>query len=259
MSPLSRMAGWIITLSVMIAPVVWLSVWAEEGQFGTPKCAEGTRIFKGTEHPYYSGEFHLKGDRGTLIGSMRDTTPWDHLDYAGKRLSPVKGTIEIDVNEVTNTGRVVAEIVETPDRFRIVFDRFSAKSPYQDGGIATRAYERGDSGNGDPLYPKTWLYLAGWGTATMWKNDQVLYQDHGAHFMVMERSRDPKTHEVRYPVKQLTRPEWKSIYGFGQKNKTQRIFRPMKRSFISTGTKSPGGNLPLRRIAQRRSCRWHNG
>ena len=59
----------------------------------------------------------------------------------------------------------------------------------------------GDSGNGDPLYPKTWLYLGAWGTATMQKNDQVLYKDYDAHVMVMERSRDPKTHEVHYPVK----------------------------------------------------------
>jgi len=195
------MTGWMITLSALIAASIWLSARAEEGKFGTPKGAEGTRIFKATEHPYYSGEFHIKGERATLIGSMRDTTPWDHLDYAGKRLNSVKGTIEIDVNEVTNTGRVVAEFVEDRDRFRIVLDHFSAKAPFQDGGIATRIYEHGDSGNGDPLYPKTWLYLAGWGTATMWKNDQVRYQDHDAHFMVMERSRDPKTHEVSYPVK----------------------------------------------------------
>src|SRR5215813_9783589 len=96
-------------LSVLIAGGIWLTSWAEEGQFGTPKGAEGTRIFKATEHPHYSGEFHIKGDRATLIGSMQDISPWDHLDYAGKRLSPVKGTIEIDVNEVTNTGRVVTE------------------------------------------------------------------------------------------------------------------------------------------------------
>ncbi len=196
------LAGWMIipSLSVSIVVGVWLSVNAEEGQFGTPKGAEGTRIFKATEHPFYSGEFRLKGDRATLIGSMRDTAPWDHLDYAGKRLTWVKGTIEIDVDEVANKGQIVVEFVENTDRFRIVFDRFSAKALYQDGGIATRIYEHGDSGNGDPLYPKTWLYLAGWGTATMWKNDQVLYKDHDAHFMVMERSRDPKTHEVRYPV-----------------------------------------------------------
>ena len=185
-----------------LAFIGWLLMaQAQVGQFGTPKANEGTRLFKAKEHPFYSGEFHLKGERATLIGSMADAPPWDHLDYAGKRLVPVKGTIDIAVNEVANTGRVEAEFVEGPDRYRIIFERFAAKQPFQDGGIATRLYEHGDSGNGDPLYPKTWLYLAGWGTATMFKNDQVIYKDYDAHFMVMERSRDPKTHEVRYPVK----------------------------------------------------------
>jgi hypothetical protein len=170
-------------------------------QFGTPKGEEGTRIFTATEHPHYSGQFHLSGQKTTLIGSMHDPVPWDHLDYAGKHLTPVQGMIDIDVNELTNSGKVVAEFVEKGDRYRIVFDRFTAKAPFQDGGIATRIYEHGDSGNGDPLYPKTWLYLGGWGTATVLKNDEVLYQDYDAHFMVMERSRDSKTHEVHYPIK----------------------------------------------------------
>ncbi|MGH7148018.1 MAG: hypothetical protein ACREI9_02455 [Nitrospiraceae bacterium] len=195
-----RLAAWVLILSAVAAGGVWIAATGE-GRFGTPKGVEGTRIFNATEHPFYSGEFRLKGERATLIGSMGDTPPWDHLDYAGKRLMSVKGTIDIAVNELTNTGHVVAEFVDGPDRYRIVFDRFAAKQPYQNGGIATRVYEHGDSGNGDPLYPKTWLYLAGWGTATMLKNEQVLYKDYDAHFMVMERSRDPKTHEVRYPVK----------------------------------------------------------
>ncbi len=196
-----RWAVWVIILSASATGGVWIAATAEEGQFGIPKGAEGTRLFKATEHPFYSGEFRLTGDRATLVGSMGDTPPWDHLDYAGKHLKPAKGTLDIEVNELTNTGLVVAEFVEAPDHYRIVFDRFAAKQPFQDGGIATRVYEHGDSGNGDPLYPKTWLYLAGWGTATMFKNDQVLYKDYDAHFMVMERSRDPKTQEVRYPVK----------------------------------------------------------
>ena len=170
-------------------------------QFGTPKENEGSRIFKATEHPNYSGKFRLKGGSTVLIGSMADQSPWDHLDYAGKRLNPVQGNIDIDVNEVANTGRVVAQFVEGGDQYQIVFDRFGAKQPVQDGGIATRIYEHGDSGNGDPLYPKTWLYLAGWGTATVFKNDQPLQKDYDAHFMVMERSRDRQSHEVRYPMK----------------------------------------------------------
>ena len=171
------------------------------GQFGTPKGEEGTRIFKAEEHPQYSGQFHLTGQKTILVGSMNDRAPWDHLDYAGKRLISVEGTIDITVNERTNSGQVIAEFVEEADRYRIVFDRFAAKAPFQDGGIATRIYEHGDSGNGDPLYPKTWLYLGAWGVATLFKNGEVLHKDYDAHFMVMERSRDPQTHEVRYPVK----------------------------------------------------------
>ena len=173
---------------------------AEDTKFGTPKGDEGTRIFKAMEHPHYTGEFRITGNRTTLIGSVNDTAPWDHLDYAGKRLTLVPGRIDIEVNEHINIGQVVAEFIEGANQYRIVFDRFSAKAPFQSGGIATRIYEHGDSNNGDPLYPKTWLYLGGWGTATMYKNDQVLYRDYDAHFMVMERSRDPKTHEIRYPV-----------------------------------------------------------
>ncbi len=191
-----------ITLGATVLVLMAVASWGEKpGQFGTPKGNEGTRIFKDTEHPYYSGQFRIRGQKATLVGSMQDNSPWDHLDYAGKHLKAVQGTIDIDVNEITNTGQVIAEFTEGSARYKIVFDRFSASKPYQDSGIATRVYEHGDSGNGDPLYPKTWLYLSGWGTATMFKNDQILYKDYSAHFMVMERSRDPKTQEVHYPVK----------------------------------------------------------
>ena len=174
---------------------------AAPGQFGTPKGEEGTRIFKATEHPNYSGQFRLTGQGTVLVGIMHDLSPWDHLDYAGKRLNPVPGRILIEVDERANTGLVLVDFVEGADRYRIVFDRFAGAVPYQDGGIATRVYEHGDSGNGDPLYPKTWLYLAGWGKADVFKNGDLLLKDYAAHFMVMERSRDPKTHEVRYPMK----------------------------------------------------------
>jgi len=71
----NRVAVWVITLIASVAVGGWISAHAEEGQFGTPKSAEGTKVFKATEHPFYSGEFHLKGDRATLMGSMGDTPP----------------------------------------------------------------------------------------------------------------------------------------------------------------------------------------
>lgn len=189
------------TFVVAVVIGFWMAVQAKESQFGLPKGTEGTRIFKATEHPYYTGEFHLTGSYTTMVGSPNDSPPWDHLDYAGKQLKPIDGSIEIVVNELSNTGKVVAEFKEGPDQYRIVFDRFAGTAPYQDGGIATRVYEHGDSNQGDPLYPKTWLYLSGWGKADVFKNGKPLYKDYSAHFMVMERSRDPKTHQVRYPVK----------------------------------------------------------
>lgn len=193
--------GWVLAVTSLTVMLISIPGEAEIIQFGTPKGEEGTRIFKATEHQNYSGEFRLKGEKATLVGSMQDHSPWDHLDYAGKHLIPVKGIIDINVNERSNIGLVTAEFTEVADRYRIVFDRFIGAPPYQDGGIAARVYEHGDSGNGDPLYPKTWLYLAGWGKADVFKNDEILYKDYSAHFMVMERSRDQKTDEVRYPEK----------------------------------------------------------
>lgn len=178
-----------------------ISVGEEPKQFGTPKGDEGTRIFKASEHPFYSGQFHLTGQQTTLVGSIRDVSPWDHMDYAGRHLQSVSGHIEINVDERANTGILTAEFREGGDHYRILFNRFEGTAPYQDGGIATRVYEHGDSGNGDPLYPKTWLYLAGWGKADVFKNDQILYKDYSAHFMVMERSRDAKTHVLHYPIR----------------------------------------------------------
>jgi hypothetical protein len=173
----------------------------ERGQFGTPKANEGTAIFKATEHQFYTGRFQLTGQRTTLIGSMKDVVSWDHMDYEGHHLQSVQGHIDIDVDERENTGKIIAEFTEGTEHYRIIFDRFLGVPSYQDGGIATRVYEHGDSGNGDPLYPKIWLYLAGWGKADVLKNDQILYKDYSAHFMVMERSRDRLTHAVHYPTR----------------------------------------------------------
>ncbi len=191
-----RLATGLFALLMLLKPTV-----SHAGQFGTPKDEEGIRIFKSTEHPTYTGRFHVSGTRSTLVGSMKDEPPWGHLDYAGKHLHPVDGRIDIEVNVRTNSGRVIAVFQDGTDQYRIVFDRFIAAQPFQDGGIATRVYEHGDSGNGDPLYPKTWLYLAGWGRADVFKNGDPLYNDYAAHFMVMERSRDMETHEVHYPMK----------------------------------------------------------
>src|SRR5437867_10885472 len=80
-----RLAAWLLIIAASAAGGVGISAQGEESRFGTPKGAEGTRIINATDNPLYSGEFRLKGGLATLIGSVGDTQPGDHLDYAGKR------------------------------------------------------------------------------------------------------------------------------------------------------------------------------
>jgi hypothetical protein len=61
-------------------------------------------------HNPCTGQFRINGQQAVLVGSMNDTAPWDHLDYAGKHLSSVQGTIEIDVNDLNNTGQGTCRI-----------------------------------------------------------------------------------------------------------------------------------------------------
>jgi hypothetical protein len=58
-----------LTLSFMSLPA------AATDQFGTPNGDEGTCIFKATEHPRCSRQFHLSGQKATLIGGVNDRTP----------------------------------------------------------------------------------------------------------------------------------------------------------------------------------------
>ncbi|MDH4155619.1 MAG: hypothetical protein OEV01_17750, partial [Nitrospira sp.] len=52
---------WLCVASFIISTAVLSTAFAEEGSFGMPKGTEGTRIFKATEHPFYSGKFRLTG------------------------------------------------------------------------------------------------------------------------------------------------------------------------------------------------------
>ena len=69
-------------------------------------------------------------------------------------------------------------------------------NPCQDGGIAAFLYEHGDAGCGDMNWPKSLLYVAGWGTGSATLNGETLYEDYQIHFMVTQGIRDRETLEV---------------------------------------------------------------
>jgi hypothetical protein len=83
----------------------------------------------------------------------------------------------------------------------IAMDRFHEFSPCQDGGIVAALHEHGtDSGCGDNNWPKTFVFLAGWGYGHATLNGKPLYRDYEIHFMVTQGIRDRQTLRVTYPM-----------------------------------------------------------
>lgn len=151
-------------------------------------------------HQHYDGAFHLSAQNLYMVGGLFDEPGWDHIDNEAKTVHATPGLVTIDVDEIKNTGKFIAEMKLPQGEFRMVMDRFHEFQPCQDGGIATWIYEHGDSGCGDANWPKTLIYLAGWGYADAWLNGKPLYKDYEAHFMVTQGMRDRKTLKVDYPV-----------------------------------------------------------
>ena len=112
----------------------------------------------------------------------------------------VQGGVEIDVDEIENTGTFTARLGLPEGQLVLEIERFHAFNPCQDGGIAAFIYEHGDSGCGDTNWPKTLIYLAGWGYGKAVLNGETLYEDYQMHFMVTQGMRDRKTLKVDYPL-----------------------------------------------------------
>jgi len=58
-------------------------------------------------------------------------------------------------------------------------------------------FEHGNAGCGDSNWPKSLLYVAGWGYGTASLNGETLYEDYEIHFMVTQGMRDRKTLAVK--------------------------------------------------------------
>ena len=83
----------------------------------------------------------------------------------------------------------------------LAIDRFHEFNPCQQGGIVGYLHEHGtDSGCGDNNWPKTFVFLAGWGYGHATLNGKPLYQDYEMHFMITQGMRDRKTLRVNYPM-----------------------------------------------------------
>ncbi len=153
-------------------------------------------LYTPEQHARYDGHFVVTGRRIYHAGTLDDVSPWDHMGDDAANLRAVAGEVSIDVNEIDNTGMFRAEL-ELPEGVYVVeMDRVHEFSACQDGGIAAYLFEHGNSGCGDANWPKSLLYVAGWGYGHATLNGELLYEDYELHFMVTQGMRDRETLEV---------------------------------------------------------------
>ena len=153
-------------------------------------------LYSPSQHELYDGRFIIRGARIFQAGKLNDPSPWDHMGDDAKNLRPVEGQIALDVNEIANTGTFTVELQLPEGRYVVELDRINEFNPCQDGGVAAYLFEHGNSGCGDMNWPKSLLFVAGWGYGHATLNGQPLYQDYEIHFMVTQGMRDRATHAV---------------------------------------------------------------
>ena len=188
-----------ITLLVV---VVGSSALAAQ-QAANPRQQPGGAItmFAPDQHDLYDGHFIISANRIFMVGGLNDPEGWDHMDNPAATVKPVSGSVDLDVNDLTNTGTFEARLKIPEGDLVLAIDRFNEFNPCQNGGIVGYLHEHGtDSGCGDNNWPKTFVYLAGWGFGHATLNGKPLYQDYEMHFMVTQGIRDRKTLQVNYPM-----------------------------------------------------------
>ena len=157
-------------------------------------------LYAPEQHDLYDGRFVLAASRVYQVGGLDDPPGWNHMGNDASNVRGVEGTVEIDVNETENSGTFVARLRLPEGDLVIESDRFHEFNPCQDGGVAAYLYEHGDSGCGDTNWPKTFIWLAGWGFGKASLNGETLYEDYQIHFMVTQGIRNRETLKVDYPL-----------------------------------------------------------
>ena len=158
-------------------------------------------IFAPEQHDLYDGRFIVSASRLYMVGTLNDPPGWDHIDNAAATVRPATGTAEINVDEIRNSGTFEARMKIAEGDLVLAVDKWHQFSACQDGGIVAYLHEHGtDSGCGDNNWPKTFVFLAGWGFGHATLNGKPLYQDYEMHFMVTQGIRDRKTLKVNYPI-----------------------------------------------------------
>ena len=142
----------------------------------------------------------LEASNPLLIGGYGD-----NFDWGGSKTVPLMGNAVVDVNARRDTGEMIVTLKGTinPEMgksfsgdIKIIFREFSEGPAFWEGGIADFVWLHGDTKQGPPVMPKVRTYLASWGPADVWVNDELVYEGLDGHMMYTERSRDKETYAI---------------------------------------------------------------
>src|SRR6187401_2237821 len=81
-------------------------------QAPNPRQQPGASItmFAPDQNDLYDGHSVMSASRIYMVGGLNDPEGWDHMDNAAATVKPVSGSAEIDVNDLTNTGKFEARL-----------------------------------------------------------------------------------------------------------------------------------------------------
>ena len=148
MRPILLLAGLALaSTAVSLAPRA-----AAAQQQANPRQQPGAMItmYAPEQHDLYDGHYMLSANRIYMVGGLNDPAGWDHMDNEGKTVKPVTGTVDIDVNDLTNTGKFEVRLQIPEGALVLAIDKFNEFNPCQNGGIVGFLHEHGtDSGCGD--------------------------------------------------------------------------------------------------------------
>ncbi|MCC7450360.1 MAG: SUMF1/EgtB/PvdO family nonheme iron enzyme [Anaerolineae bacterium] len=131
-------------------------------------------------------------------------SPDERFSYDGKQVTQLTGSVHYDVNSETDSGEVTVEVTGTltyqkgatkTGRWKIVQKIFSSEKPFFQGGVAVNVDMHGDTGQEGSFYPTLKGTLATWGSADLYLDDQIVFDNMGIHTMYVRGLRSDQ-HQI---------------------------------------------------------------
>ena len=211
-----------------------------------------TSSAKNASRPDHTHHAHFSAAKGYLVGGEGQTG--NSVRYDGSKVWEGPSYAVVDVDPKSNKG-VAMGIVRTHNHtYTILFTDFMGKESFMDGGIATDLTLHGTTGKGAPLFPKVKAPVAAWGKATVFKDDEVLYKQYPAHFMLTEGVRDKETHQVHF----LEPDRLKSFIAASGKEKSEEDIQSIKKDIQESQKHVNPDSLQLHMVAHSTSKQKDN-